>query len=239
MRITFWQRFCGGVASAGTRDDYSGNTVPSTMYTTPAAEDQQLRLFVNSLSSPLDSLARDDSPFSSGWLGRINPGREYAAYNNSSGGSITVDLSGETGMWKLYDWEAEGNTSAQVMDRGEKQAGSSVTWTVRSGECGVRIVNTSTVGFNFVPDSDLGGSFLQMYPNPANPFVRIKTRLKSKRIDIYNINGTKIAALVSDRWGYAVWNGFDLNRRTVPNGKYFVNYFDSGRMASKAFIVFR
>ncbi len=137
-RQQLWQRFIDGAASAGTRDDYNGDTPPDATKDQQASDDQQLRRFVNSLIGGLDRLVPDDGPFSGGWNGRVRPGAEYVAHRLDSSGTITVDLTGENGAWKLLDWDPLG--SAGPVDRGTRAAGGSVSWAVRSGECAVQIV---------------------------------------------------------------------------------------------------
>jgi hypothetical protein len=100
-------------------------------------QDEQLRKFVNSLDSRLDQLVPDNSPFSRGWTGRVHRGVEYVAFS-PVGGSITIDLSGEEGSWRLFDWDP--STSSAPVDRGARKAGNSLTWSVRRGAAGVRAV---------------------------------------------------------------------------------------------------
>lgn len=137
-RINFWQRFMDGSASGGTRDDYSGNTSPGTTYSIQAKEDQHLRGFVNSITSPLDKLVIDDSVFSSGWSGRVNKNVEYVAYNKSSAKSVVVDLSAESGQWQLYEWNASAPESIPVM-QGMQSGGSSVTWKLNYNDSAIQI----------------------------------------------------------------------------------------------------
>jgi hypothetical protein len=141
-RPVMWERFFEGVASAGTRDDYSGDTPPGSTFSAAADEDQQLRRFVNSINSALDRLVPDNGPFGSNWKGRVSPGQEYVAYSDGSSGSITVDLGGESGSWELFDWDPSGTSSP--VGRGVRNGGASATWSVRGGECAVRIAKVGS-----------------------------------------------------------------------------------------------
>jgi len=136
-RRVIWKRFMDGMASAGTRDDYNGDTLPFATFATAASEDNQLRSFVSSLASHLDQMVPNDAPFSSGWSGRVNPGVEYVAFSESSAGTITVDLSGQTGTWELLDWDP--GSSLLPVSRGSRSGGGLVSWPVRTGECGARV----------------------------------------------------------------------------------------------------
>ncbi|MBF0433489.1 MAG: hypothetical protein HQK83_19585, partial [Fibrobacteria bacterium] len=95
-RQTFWQRFMGGAASAGTRDSYNGDTPPATTFNDQAKEDQQLRRFVNSILSSLDRMKPLRFVFPNDWVCRGSKGAEYVAYS-TGGGTLDVDLSSEEG----------------------------------------------------------------------------------------------------------------------------------------------
>jgi hypothetical protein len=209
-RQTFWTRFIQGAASAGARDDYSGNTPPATMYTSAASEDQQLRRFVNSITSDMDRLVRDDSPFSSGWKGRKNPGVEYVAWKSGSSTSISVNLSGENGLWRLYEWNP--TSSSAGSDRGTKPAGNSVTWTVRSGECGVVIVKEGTTELRNRPVRE--GYGIKTIPNPFTTSVQIdllmqnaKCKLQIAKLRIFDMSGRQVHESPATGRQSLAWNG--------------------------------
>lgn len=137
-RTNFWERFLDGSASGGTRDDYSGSTLPETTYSIQAEEDQHLRGFINSIMSPLEKLVINDNVFSSGWSGRVNKNVEYVAYNKSSPKSVDVDLSAESGQWQLYEWDASAPGTIPII-HSMQSAGSSVTWKLNYNESAIQI----------------------------------------------------------------------------------------------------
>jgi hypothetical protein len=148
-RINLWERFFDGSASGGTRDDYSGSNLPETTYDIQAAEDQHLRTFINSIISPLDELVINDSVFSSGWSGRINTNVEYVAYNKSSQKFVGVDLTIESGQWRLFEWDASAPGARPVVHE-LRPGGSSVTWNLNFNDSAIRIIKSDTS--NVVPD---------------------------------------------------------------------------------------
>ncbi|MBT8440392.1 MAG: hypothetical protein KJO91_11740, partial [Gammaproteobacteria bacterium] len=153
-RINFWVRFFDGSASSGTRDDYSGNTLPATTYSVQAEEDQHLRKFVNSIISPLDRLAINDSVFSTGWSGRVNSNLEYVAYNKASSKTVNVDLSAESGQWQLYEWDAS-SPGSQPVSHGVQSGGSSVTWSLNFNDSAIQIISLDSIKADPKPPSDV------------------------------------------------------------------------------------
>jgi hypothetical protein len=127
-RPILWSRFMDGVASAGTRDDYSGATLPETTFTRQAEEDRQLRRFVDSLSSRPDELVPgDDLCLGTRWSCRANPGTEIVGFSESSRGWLSVDLSGEGGTWSLSAWDVD-DPSAGPEALGSQPGGAVRSW---------------------------------------------------------------------------------------------------------------
>jgi len=76
-----------------------------------------------------------------GWDGRAAAGAEYVAYSSNSSGTITVDLSGESGNWRLLEWDPAG--SLEPIDRGVQAGGAVRTWNVAKGETAVVVMQTN------------------------------------------------------------------------------------------------
>jgi len=73
------------------------------------------------------------------------------------------------------------------------------------------------------------------YPNPFNPSTSIAfdmARDGQVTIDVFNIKGQKVKTLVNEFFGVGshkvVWNGDDLNGRTVGSGVYFYRMTTNG-----------
>jgi hypothetical protein len=162
IRRNMWRRFMDGSASAGTRDDYSGGTAPAAIFAGARDEDERLRKFVSSLTSRLRDLAPHDGNFGSGWDGRAAVGGEYVAYSSNSAGSITVDLSGESGNWRLLEWDP--TDSLEPIDRGVQAGGAVRTWNVAKGEVAVVVTQTNFDPARTPSSSEDGGS-----PRPGDP----------------------------------------------------------------------
>ena len=75
--------------------------------------------------------------------------------NNACADQVVVDLSAESDQWKLFDWDP--TSLLRPLDRGSQTAGADVSWTVRSGECGIRLVSCPVSPPANEPDSDGDG----------------------------------------------------------------------------------
>jgi hypothetical protein len=96
------------------------------------------------------------------------------------------------------------------------------------------LVNDEEVIIPVIAQTALKGN----YPNPFNPETSIAFDLANDGnvcIDIFNIKGQKVKALVNDRFSSGthsvVWNGKDDNGKNVGSGIYFYN-MKSGKYTS-------
>ena len=80
---------------------------------------------------------------------------------------------------------------------------------------------------------------MQIYPNPFNPETTISFSLTTEstedtEINIYNVKGQKVKQLVSDQLSAgqhkAVWNGKDMNGRSVATGIYLFELRSNGEV---------
>lgn len=93
---------------------------------------------------------------------------------------------------------------------------------------------------DFLPDNF---SLQQNYPNPFNPQTRIVYELAAGsfvRLDIYNLQGQKVANLVQEHQGIgryeATWTGRDDHGRNVASGVYVYCLKTAGSVLSKKMI---
>jgi len=84
------------------------------------------------------------------------------------------------------------------------------------------------------------------YPNPFNPSTTIgfdMAREGRVSIDIYNIKGQKVKTLTNDSYGVGrysvVWNGDDLNGRSVGSGVYFYRMTTNGYSSVKKMLLMK
>jgi hypothetical protein len=96
----------------------------------------------------------DDNVFSSGWSGRVNKNVEYVAYNKTSNKIVDVDLSAESGQWRLYEWDAATPGSLPI-DHGVQSGGSSVTWDLNFHDSAIQIINLDSIKADPKPPSDV------------------------------------------------------------------------------------
>ena len=80
---------------------------------------------------------------------------------------------------------------------------------------------------------------IQIYPNPFNPETTISFSLNTENIEnteinIYNVKGQKVKQLVSDQLSAgqhkAVWNGKDMNGKSVSTGIYLFELRSDGKV---------
>jgi len=85
---------------------------------------------------------------------------------------------------------------------------------------------------------------LYNYPNPFNPSTRIYINLSSKNnisrvsIDIFNISGQKVRALVKEKQVQGehsvIWDGLDDRGRELPSGIYFLHLYNTKQIIETA-----
>ena len=80
---------------------------------------------------------------------------------------------------------------------------------------------------------------MQIYPNPFNPETTISFSLTTEstentEINVYNIRGQKVKQLISDQLSAgqhkAVWNGKDMNGKSVSTGIYLFELKSDGKI---------
>ncbi len=83
-----------------------------------------------------------------------------------------------------------------------------------------------------------------IYPNPFNPSTTIQYSINKNdfvEIDIYNVKGQKIKSLISQKHTpgifHVVWNGKDLNEKSVSSGIYMCRIKTSNKIISKKMIL--
>jgi len=113
-------------------------------------------------------------------------------------------------------------------------------WRVRATNIGGSSAFSSSSAFTTVPsstdvDNDTNSNIVpshsvleQNYPNPFNPSTEITFAIPTRslvRIDIYDLLGRQIAALVDRElqsgWYNITWNGLDARGSVLPSGVYF------------------
>jgi len=84
------------------------------------------------------------------------------------------------------------------------------------------------------------------YPNPFNPSTTIRFMLgcdTSVKIDVYNVRGQKVRALVSGLYEAGVhsvvWNGCDSSGQSVGSGVYFYRMVSGGYVATRKMLLMK
>ena len=97
-------------------------------------------------------------------------------------------------------------------------------------------------------NSEVPTSFalLQNYPNPFNPKTRIQYQLPGRadvQLDVYNVQGTKIATLVNEAQAAGTymltWSGKDDFGNQMPSGVYFYRISADSYSASKRMMLMK
>jgi hypothetical protein len=104
-------------------------------------------------------------------------------------------------------------------------------------------------GFESIDDNTVapGIAYLgQNFPNPFNPETTIQYNLKvpaDVKINIYNIRGQKVKTLVNEHKKagdhFVIWNGKDINNKSVSSGLYFYTLSADKSKTTKKMILLR
>jgi len=91
-------------------------------------------------------------------------------------------------------------------------------------------------------------TFLQNSPNPFNPNTIISFELTTENSEktelaVYNLKGQKVKQLVNEKLATGshsyVWNGKDINNKSVASGVYFYKLQIDGKQKTKKMLLLK
>jgi len=231
-----------GAIFAASPGETGGITFTSTNTTVPTNVYQELRIVYNTDNQSIDYYLNDNQIASNSYLNGLTPGLIRVLHGNQQiGTSINIDDIRVEQLESPYSWLAALDPSGVVFNNGTGQIDlefntiglSSGTYEtvmkVRTNDPVnplIEVPITLNVGVevsNEMEDRPVRMELSQNYPNPFNPSTTISyslTEAQTVNLEVFNIQGQKVATLLSDERISAGSHQVTFDASSLSSGVY-------------------